>query len=653
MKKNLLIVLALTGGSAFAQLPVSTTPQNKAAFLEEFTGINCTWCPAGHVIAQQIHTADPTRVVLVNIHSGSFANASTGQIDFKTTDGTAIDVMPGMGITGYPAGTMNRKVLSGTAMAGSRSLWTGWANTVKAQSAYCNVALEGSLDPQTRVLTIQVEVYYTANSPVATNSLNVFLLEDKIPGTQINGSNTNLGNYNADGTYNHNHVLRKALTPTFGVTIPNATMGTLFTTTLTYTIPASYGAVGKSTSPNFENLELAGFVTQTDRDVINAANGPISMTKDAKAVGLNLPGFVCGTSISPVVTIENNGLTAITALTITPSIDAVAKTPTTWNGNLAAGATTTVALTPVSAATGGGHAFSYAITGDFYTLNNSGKGSYYAAADFQGTPVAQGFVTTTFPPASWGMVNTNNGSGWSRKVNVGAFNLSNESCKYDFYKNTAIGDQDELYLPPMDLSSASGDPQMTFDLAYAQRNNTSDDALDIFVSDNCGATWTNVYNSHGTAMATALPTSNEYIPNSQDPSEWKTETVNLAGFNKPSVIVKFVTTSDNGNNLYLDNINLAKNITGISKTSSSPLNVSLFPNPTNGVTFLKINSAKGSDAKITVLNTLGQVVFVKQVVLTEGSNTLQIDMKEYANGIYNVLIDSKDGSTVKKLHLTK
>jgi hypothetical protein len=157
--------------------------------------------------------------------------------------GTAIDAMPGMGITGYPAGTVNRTVLTGTVMSGGRGSWTTWANTIKNQSAYCNVAVEGTVDATTRVLTYTAQVYYTANSPVGTNSLTVMLLEDKVLGIQSNyGTPTlyNAGNYNADGTYNHNHVLRKGLTAgNFGITIPVTTSGTTFTTTGTYTIPAT------------------------------------------------------------------------------------------------------------------------------------------------------------------------------------------------------------------------------------------------------------------------------------------------------------------------------------------------------------------------------------------------------------------------------
>ena len=67
MMKNLLtIALALVTTIAFAQTFVSTTPENKNVVLEEYTGIYCVWCPAGHVIGASMHAANPNDVFLHN-----------------------------------------------------------------------------------------------------------------------------------------------------------------------------------------------------------------------------------------------------------------------------------------------------------------------------------------------------------------------------------------------------------------------------------------------------------------------------------------------------------------------------------------------------------------------------------------------------------
>ena len=69
-----LAVLTLWSLNTHAQTFVSTTPENKNVILEEFTGIYCQFCPDGHLIAQNLHNANPNDVFLINIHTGGYSN---------------------------------------------------------------------------------------------------------------------------------------------------------------------------------------------------------------------------------------------------------------------------------------------------------------------------------------------------------------------------------------------------------------------------------------------------------------------------------------------------------------------------------------------------------------------------------------------------
>jgi len=118
--------------------------------------------------------------------------------------------------------------------------------------------------------------------------------------------------------------------------------------------------------------------------------------------------------------------------------------------------------------------------------------------------------------------------------------------------------------------------------------------------------------------------------------------------------VKFVATTDYGNNMYVDNINLSQSIaTSVKTNAANSVSFDIYPNPSKGETNLKINAATASNANIIVVNTLGQVVFSKQVELTAGVNTVQLDAKDFASGLYNVMVESQNGSMVKKLTVTK
>lgn len=82
MKRFTLLAFLFCAFGAFGQTFVSTTAENKNVVLEEFTGIYCTFCPDGHVQAQNLANNNPGDVVLVNIHTGSFAQPSGGDPDF-------------------------------------------------------------------------------------------------------------------------------------------------------------------------------------------------------------------------------------------------------------------------------------------------------------------------------------------------------------------------------------------------------------------------------------------------------------------------------------------------------------------------------------------------------------------------------------------
>ena len=108
-----------------AQSFVDTTQQNKNVIIEEFTGIGCVWCPAGHLIGQTLHDNNPNDVFLINIHTGGYASPQGAGTDFRTNFGSSIASQSNL--SGYPAGTVNRHQFSmsqngGTAM--SRSDWS-------------------------------------------------------------------------------------------------------------------------------------------------------------------------------------------------------------------------------------------------------------------------------------------------------------------------------------------------------------------------------------------------------------------------------------------------------------------------------------------------------------------------------------------------
>ena len=154
-----LLITALALQMNYAQSIVSTTPANKNVILEELTGIGCGYCPDGHLKAQQLLDANPGRVVVANIHEGSFASPNGSGTDFRTVWGDYVGSL--FNVSGYPTGCINRRSFNGSVM-NSRSAWIGHANTILAESSPVNVGATANLDLGARVATVNVEAYYTS-----------------------------------------------------------------------------------------------------------------------------------------------------------------------------------------------------------------------------------------------------------------------------------------------------------------------------------------------------------------------------------------------------------------------------------------------------------------------------------------------------------
>lgn len=659
MKKNLLTLsLVVLGMSMLAQTP-------RLSLFEEFTGETCPPCAATNpglntLLASPTNTpkvvAIKWQVPIPSAPSNTWSlyrtnqaeidwrwkSAASGNYGYPSQNTAATAITDG--INSAPSGRLDgqHQWTFGAASDHPANLSNAAISTAQSYTSAFSITMTRDWNSTGTAITLTVNIVATAPFTAVGNLVfRTVMVERLIQFSVQPGTN---------GEKDFEDVAIKSF-PSLQAGTPMAstwTIGQTQTFTLNCAIP--------SYTRKKEQIAFVGFIQDDgNRKVAQAVRADkAQLTNDAVAIGAKVP-VTCNNSISPEITVMNNGVSTITNLTITPYSDGTAGGVTIWTGSLASGASTTIPLNAITTATvSGSHTFSYNITAmngtDFNLTNNSAKVTYLVAGNYQGTPVQEGFVLGAYPPAGWTVVNPDNGPAWNRNPAIGAYALSFECTKYDFFNNTVIGDKDELYLPPVDLTGADV-PQLTFDVAYAQRTFNSNDMLDVFVSDNCGSTWTNVYNSSGTALTSAQPIATSYTP---APNEWKTETVNLTGFDKANVIVKFVTTNDNGNNMYLDNVNLAQpNPTGIRKLNASQMNVTLYPNPTNGITTVKVNTVKGGEAKLAVVNTLGQLVLEKQITLNEGANTIQIDAKDFASGIYNISLDTQSGSIVKKLTVTK
>ncbi len=335
MKKFTFALMALLAFtfSLKAQQYVSTEPANRNVILEEFTGRNCTWCPSGHVIANQIMANHPGRAWAINVHAGGFS--PTTYPNLNTTDGQAI--CSGFGVSSFPTGVVNRS----TGSSVGRDQWANLSNTQLGQASECNVAGMAVVNPETRVATITVEVYYTGNSAVDQNFLTVAMLQDSILGSQT-GMNDNpaqvIGNQ-----YCHMHVLRDIINEsTWGDPISPTTQGTLITRTYTYVIPQSIGSPN-GVEVDIDNVFFLAWVSERQQgtptrpiltgcelDMVQGVDEPIYPS----VIGINqVGGATCTHTKDVEVSIQNLGTETLTSMTMEVEFEGETQT-VTWEGEL-------------------------------------------------------------------------------------------------------------------------------------------------------------------------------------------------------------------------------------------------------------------------------------------------------------------------------
>ncbi len=319
MKKSLLFIAAmLLAGATMAQQMVSTSVEKRNVIIEEYTGVGCGYCPDGHARANEICENNAGHAWAINIHQGGYATGSGYETQWG--DGLAGQYS----ISGYPCGTVNRGSMS------DRGQWAGQAASIRNQDSPVNVAARATIDPMTREMVIDVEVYYTGTQTVTSNFLNVVLVQNNIIGQQ-----SNYGNYNAeyiteDGQYRHMHMLRDLITGQWGEELTDLDTNTLLERTYTYQIPAAIGAVPIN---NFDDLEVIVFVSETHKNILTG-------TEAEKVIG---PGFYissydngavdCGLTFTPTVTVTNTFDMDVTAFTLTYNNETIEYNTTVASGN--------------------------------------------------------------------------------------------------------------------------------------------------------------------------------------------------------------------------------------------------------------------------------------------------------------------------------
>ena len=330
--KYLLLFFLISTQTYFAQTFVSTSPENKKALVEKFTGINCNYCPCADVTVYGMIENNPDNIIMLKVHEGGYAVPGSGQPDFRTPYGDALSSQANN--TGNPAVSINRHFFpdytsnGGTAIGGCYSNASGVAmqgpptyaiDEILTESAYVNVAAEAVLNYSSNTLTVNTEIYYTADSPSSDNFLQIAIVQDNTIGYQA-GSSLAAGGAN----YVHNDRLVDFITGQWGEEINSTNSGSFIERTHTYEIPESYNDIPVI----LDDIKVIVYVTESTQEVINVSRAEMqydTLSYDLSIDSIDSPVFAGNLSDNEnvTVTISNNGDNDIPNFEMSYDVDGV------------------------------------------------------------------------------------------------------------------------------------------------------------------------------------------------------------------------------------------------------------------------------------------------------------------------------------------
>lgn len=234
----------------------------------------------------------------------------------------------------------------------------------------------------------------------------------------------------------------------------------------------------------------------------------------------------------------------------------------------------------------------------------------------------------------WTIINKNNDLRTWQQLNSTAY--SGNGCVGIMNFKASAPSVDEMISPPYNFSSAIT-ATLNFQIHSAMTATNNTDRLQVFMSADCGSQWYLLQQKSGTLLRSVpgLLMSSHTPPAGS--SEWRSESIDLpAIWDARPVRFKFTFTSGGGNNIFIDDINLAGEYqTTAIKKQISVTEISVFPNPAGQLINIEYITTKAEQVKIDIFDVLGKLcVTQSNDNSSTGKKTSAIDIKELKSGVY-------------------
>ncbi len=135
--------------------------------------------------------------------------------------------------------------------------------------------------------------------------------------------------------------------------------------------------------------------------------------------------------------------------------------------------------------------------------------------------------------------------------------------------------------------------------------------------------------------------------------------LNLSNYIGNVLEVSFETRNISGDigqtldNAYLDNLHFILNSGDDITEVNSDISFNLYPNPANQQTNLYINSKDFLVGSLQIVDFLGKSIVSKPILINNGDNLITLDLNGFANGLYMITINTKNGDIRQKMLIQK
>ena len=616
---------------------VAAFGQNRLVLVEHFTQASCGPCASQNPALKTLLDANATKVVALKYQTSwpgvdpmNAANPTeaAARVQYYNVTGVPNSVMDGSG-PGSPGtivttSTINNRYNTAAPLNISAShQWTAGYDSI-----------------QIGVFVANAGTATVASGAAGSLKLHVAVIEEEVNYPSAPGSN---------GETNFYQVMRKMVPDASGTTMADS-----------WTAGQTQMFVFKVAAPsylaNLNKVAVVAFIQDnSNKSVLNASRTTAQTIAGLPDIGVNAftaatPGLCDGTT-TPMVTIKNEGSLAITSASVAYAINGGTPVTQNWTGSLSAGATAVVTFPQVTLPAGTNSLVATVSspngTGDVNGMNNMSAPLIAAVLNNTATPApySEGMESTSFNSIPAGHVLLYNTATKplvtvvsKAQVNglpqeLGGYGQSTKSLMVDFFTMQS-GAQASIITPK--VSGITANHKLYFNHAYASYAGEAD-GLKIFVSSNCGTTWTNVFDKSGTALATAANSTSRFFP---QPTQWYPNTISLSQFAGQELIVKFECNSAYGNNLWLDNFWI--NTAALGEEEIQAAQAKLYPNPARDAVKVSLQVSEAGEALVEVISLNGQTVIAQTTSVEAGMQSIDLNVADLANGVYTVKIALND-----------